>query len=135
VKQEESDFIARIRSQIQGRMRELEPQIGEAKCLQAPLFIVEYALDERAIMQRKIEKIKNQRPIADKKNFRAWLKTIEPDEVIRLSDVTTRFSASASWSRNQLKMAEIDNILEKWGRGLYRLKPIRTGTARIHLVS
>lgn len=132
---EEVGTIARIRFQVQERLRVLGPHVGEAECLQKQLEIVEYAIKQRDTLLAQIEEVKKQRPVADKKNFRAWLKSIEPDEIIGAKDVVARFGTSPAWARNQLKTAEKDHILEKWGRGCYRLRPTRTGQARLHVVS
>jgi hypothetical protein len=127
------ESIARTRLAVKSRMKELEPQVGEAKCLQEMLDIIDKAIEERDLLRKQLSEAR--RPAATRKNVDAWAQTLELDYVVKPGDLAEHFGKSYTWGRNHLNRLVSTGALEKWGRGQYRRKPVRTGNARIHLVT
>ena len=113
-------------------MLEIGPKVGEAKCLQEMLEIVEFAIDEREILRRKLEQV---RPAATKANVDKWARNLPHDEIVKAADLAAQFNKYDTWARNHLNRLVDAGLMEKWGRGQYRRKPERTGEARLKVVT
>jgi hypothetical protein len=127
------ETVERLLVIVRGRMKELEPQVGEARWLQEQLVIVNYAIQMRADLIEIIKRL--ERPAATKKNVNKWAEALELDVIVRAGDLAAEFSKYDSWARNHLNRLVDAGVLEKWGKGQYRRKPDRAGTAKIHLVT
>lgn len=127
------ETVERLLVSIHGRMKELEPQVGEARWLQEQLTIVNYAIQMRADLLAIIEGMK--RPAPTKTNVNKWAERLELDLIVRASDLADEFNKYDSWARNHLNRLVDAGVLEKWGKGQYRRKPDRAGEAKIHLVT
>lgn len=126
------DLVDRLRGLIKDRMVEIGPQVGEAKCLQETLEILDRAIEGRDKLLAKIAEIK---PAATKANVNTWAKTLDPDLIVRAADLAAEFGKYDTWARNHLNRLVDAGLMEKWGKGQYRRKPVRTGEARLHVVT
>jgi|tagenome__1003787_1003787.scaffolds.fasta_scaffold20138265_2 hypothetical protein len=127
-----AELIARLQGIVQERMVSLEPQVGEAKWLERELEILDFAIEQRDHLLAELEKLR--RP-PTKENVNRWARMLEADEEVRASDLADAFFKQESWARIHLRRLEAEGTLEKWGRGMWRLKPVRTGEATLHLVT
>jgi hypothetical protein len=127
------DLVGRLLTIVRGRMKDLEPQVGEARWLQEQLAIVNYAIGVRDDLLAQIERLS--RPPATRENIDRWGNNLEADLIVRADDLAEYFDKTATWARNHLNRMVKEGILEKWGKGQFRRKPDRAGEARLHLVT
>jgi hypothetical protein len=127
------ELACRLQAIVHGRMKELEPQVGEAHWLQEQLLIVNYAIQMRDDLLAIIKRL--ERPAATKVNVDKWANSLDLDYPVRASDLAAEFGKYDSWARNHLNRLVDLGIMEKWGKGQYRRKPDRAGEARLHLIT
>lgn len=125
-------LVHRLQGVVRSRMAELEPQVGEAVWLQRELVIVEYAINMRDELQAKLDAVK---PAATRANVDTWAKSLDLDYIVKAADLAAVFGKYDTWARNHLNRLVEAGIMEKWGKGQYRRKPDRKGTAKLHVVS
>lgn len=118
--------VAKMRRLMRERMEELQPVLEEWERLNELNEIVEYALNEIARLNR---------PIADAAHVEAWLKRQGADEIIRARDLMEEFKRGNAWARAYLDRFTREGLIEKWGRGQWRLAPVRTGEARLRVMT
>jgi hypothetical protein len=110
-----------IKLDMQGRMTELRPALVEFACLTQMLELIEHFKASQKTTYDDVVK---------------WVKqTRDPTDSLKSVDLRVQFDKDATWAARMMKKLVADKVLEKWGRGLYRLPPDKTGEARIKLVS
>jgi hypothetical protein len=125
--------VAAARKEIADRLQNLFPAVMEYRILEAQLEIIEAADKKIAKLEAKVKEL--QRPAATKFNVDKWAKALPPDEIVRAADLAATFGKYDSWARNHLNRLVDAGIMEKWGKGQYRQKPDRAGTATLRVVS
>jgi hypothetical protein len=125
-----AERIKKLRFDINTRMMELAPLVDEADRLKETLEIVEFAIGQRDELNARLT-VKT----ATRRNVDRWASTLDFDEVVRTSDLADEFNKYAGWGRNHLVRLENEGVLEKWGKGQWRRKPERTGTATLKVVT
>lgn len=67
---------------------------------------------------------------------KAWVKaTYGPTDMVKPAELRDNFDRDSIWSNRMLKRLVEDGVLERFGRGLYRVPPVKTGEARLSVVS
>ncbi len=126
-------IVVQARKEIRDRLGELLPLVAEYEILSAQLEIIEAANKKIAKLEAALERA--QRPAATKANVDEWARKLDPDEIVSAADLSEHFGKYATWGRNHLTRLTDAKVLEKWGRGRWRKVPIRTGEAKLHVVS
>jgi len=65
----------------------------------------------------------------------SWAKIRTPDATYRPIDLAMEFGMSPSWCRYMAKRLVDEGVFERWGKSMYRRPPIRTGAARLKVLT
>lgn len=105
------------------RMTLLKPALEEWGWQNQMLEIVEHAIKDRG---------KNKRKNISWKEVNEWFIDLEPTATLKRSDIALALGVSEFQAKRIIDKLVGEGKMEKWGRGLWRKTPIRTGTATIH---
>jgi len=127
------DTLLKAKVMIEERLAELEPAVNEYLILVEKQEIIEAAFKEIERLKKKLAEV--QRPPATKTNVNKWARALDPDEIVRAADLAAEFDQSRVWAERNLRRMVEEKIMEKWGRGQFRLVPDRAGEAKLHVVT
>lgn len=117
-----SEFESKMLDLLKIRKRELQPAIEEWGWQTKMLEIVEHAIKDRG---------KGKRKNISWKEVNEWFIDLEPTATLKRSDIALALGVSEFQAKRIIDKLVGEGKMEKWGRGLWRKTPIRTGTATI----
>lgn len=84
-----------------------------------------------------IDKVKSEQLTGTYDQVKEWVKSAYgATDVVRPRDARDHFNrADNTWAHRTFQRLVEDGALEKYGRGLYRVPPVRTGEVRLRIAS
>src|SRR5262245_31189085 len=112
---------AEIKADLQERMKELKPVLVEFGCLTQMLELIEHF---KSVQRVTYDTVKS------------WVKANRgPTDSLRPRDLRDHFDKDDVWAGRMMKQLVTDNVLERFGRGLYRVPPVKTGEERLRVAT
>lgn len=124
---------AKIQKAMHLRMDEIRPVLSEYEQLVEKMEIVEYAISERDKLRKQIKELR--RPAGTYNDVKAWLASKDATDSFRPRDLSLEFGKNHAWGGSMTRRLLAEGLVEKWGRGLYRKPPVKTGEAMLRVVT
>lgn len=127
-----SEFIEGLRLVIKARAEELAPKVKEYQMLLEMQEITDAWLAEREATAKALTL--RARPKPTGAEVRKWIEDLQHDAFSkqRLAD---EFGMNTAWATRTLRRMQDDEYLERFGNGLFRQPPKRTGSTRLSVVT
>jgi len=112
---------AEIKADLRLRMNELRPAMVEHACLIQMIELIEHFRSKQRVDYDAVKKF--------------VLMSRDPTDSIKPTDLRDQFDKDAVWANRMMKKLVADGALEKFGRGLYRRPPVKTGETRLRVAT
>jgi hypothetical protein len=122
----------KLQKDIRERLTELEPMVAEYKVLSDQLEIIEAAYAKIAKLE---EKLKVQKPSGTYEQVKKWLDKKDPTDHFKKVNLVQDFDKSYTWANSMIKRLINEGKIETWGKGMYRKPPVKTGEAKLRVVT